>query len=115
LIQSSTRNAVDAVREIGDAVREINKITSAIAGAIGQQDSATREISTNAQSAAEGNETLVSNIASLRDAIGETDTAAASVLTASGELTATAQTLSREVEKFFQNLRASPAESRKAA
>ena len=115
LIQSSTRNAVDAVREIGDAVREINKITSAIAGAIGQQDSATREISTNAQSAAEGNETLVSNIASLRDAIGETDTAAASVLTASGELTATAETLSREVEKFFQNLRASPAENRKAA
>ena len=115
LIQSSTRNAVDAVREIGEAVREINKITSAIAGAIGQQDSATREISTNAQSAAEGNETLVSNIASLRDAIGETDTAAASVLTASGELTATAETLSREVEKFFQNLRASPAESRKAA
>jgi methyl-accepting chemotaxis protein len=105
LIQSSTRNAVDAVREIGGAVREINDITSAIAGAIGQQDAATREISANAQSAADGNQTLVSNIASLRDAIGETNTAASSVLTASSELTATAETLSREVEKFFQNLR----------
>ncbi|WP_027528205.1 methyl-accepting chemotaxis protein [Bradyrhizobium sp. Ec3.3] len=110
MIQSSTRNAVEAVREIGGAVREINDVTSAIAGAIGQQDSATREISANAQSAAQGNETLVANITSLRDAIGETDTAATSVLTAAGSLTATAETLSREVEKFFQNLRSGPAE-----
>jgi methyl-accepting chemotaxis protein len=115
MIQSSTRNAVDAVREIGGAVREINDITSAIAGAVGQQDAATREISANAQSAAEGNETLVTNIASLRDAIGETNTAASSVLTASSELTATAETLSREVEKFFQNLRSGQASGSKAA
>jgi methyl-accepting chemotaxis protein len=115
MIQSSTRNAVDAVREIGGAVREINDITSAIAGAIGQQDAATREISANAQSAAEGNETLVTNIASLRDAIGETNTAASSVLTASSELTATAETLSREVETFFQNLRNGQASRSKVA
>ncbi|WP_025035004.1 methyl-accepting chemotaxis protein [Bradyrhizobium sp. DOA9] len=112
MIQASTRNAVDAVREIGGAVREINEVTSAIAGAIGQQDAATREISSNAQSAAQGNETLVANITSLRDAIGETDTAAASVLTAASSLTETAQTLSREVETFFQNLRAGSADGR---
>jgi len=112
MIQASTRNAVDAVREIGGAVREINEVTSAIAGAIGQQDQATREISSNAQSAAQGNETLVANITSLRDAIGETDTAATSVLTAASSLTETADTLSREVEKFFQNLRAGSADGR---
>jgi methyl-accepting chemotaxis protein len=114
MIQSSTRNAVEAVREIGGAVREINEVTSAIAGAIGQQDAATREISSNAQSAAQGNETLVANITSLRDVIGETDTAASSVLTAAGSLTATAETLSREVEKFFGNLRSGPAEGQMA-
>lgn len=114
MIQASTRNAVDAVREIGGAVREINEVTSAIAGAIGQQDQATREISSNAQSAAQGNETLVANITSLRDAIGETDTAAASVLTAASSVTETAQTLSREVEAFFQNLRAGSADGRVA-
>ncbi|MBR0852821.1 methyl-accepting chemotaxis protein [Bradyrhizobium liaoningense] len=112
MIQASTRNAVDAVREIGGAVREINEVTSAIAGAIGQQDQATREISSNAQSAAQGNETLVANITSLRDAIGETDTAAASVLTAASSLTETADTLSREVEKFFLNLRSGAADDR---
>ncbi|MBR1127120.1 methyl-accepting chemotaxis protein [Bradyrhizobium iriomotense] len=112
MIQASTRNAVDAVREIGGAVREINEVTSAIAGAVGQQDQATREISSNAQSAAQGNETLVANITSLRDAIGETDTAASSVLTAASSLTETAETLSREVETFFQNLRAGAADGR---
>jgi methyl-accepting chemotaxis protein len=106
LIQASTRNAVDAVREIGHAVRDINDVTSNIASAVGQQDAATREISANAHSAAQGNETLVANIGSLSDAIGETNKAASSVLSASTDLTSTAQTLSREVDKFFENLRA---------
>ena len=108
MIQTSTRNAVDAVREIGNAVRNINEVTSNIAGAVGQQDAATREISENAQLAAQGNETLVANIGSLSDAIGETNKTATSVLAASSALTSTAETLSREVDKFFSNLRADP-------
>jgi methyl-accepting chemotaxis protein len=107
-IQTSTRNSVDAVREIGNAVRDISDVTSNIASAIGQQDQATREISQNAQLAAQGNQTLVDNIGSLSDAMGQTSSAAESVLTASSDLAATAETLSREVEKFFQNLRADP-------
>ena len=106
MIQSSTRNSVEAVREIGSAVREINDVTSNIAEAIGQQDQATREISQNAQLAAEGNQTLVDNIGSLSDAMGQTSSAAESVLAASSELAATAETLARELEKFFHNLRA---------
>jgi methyl-accepting chemotaxis protein len=106
MIQASTRNAVEAVREIGTAVREINDVTSNIAGAVGQQDAATREISANAQLAADGNSTLVVNIGSLSDAIGDTNKAATSVLSASSDLTSTAELLSREVDKFFRNLRA---------
>jgi methyl-accepting chemotaxis protein len=83
-------------------------VTSNIAGAVGQQDAATREISVNAQMAAQGNGTLVVNIGSLRDAMSQTSTAAESVLAVSSELTATAETLSREVEKFFGTLRADP-------
>ena len=105
MIQASTRNAVEAVREIGTAVREINDVTSNIAGAVGQQDAATREISANAQLAANGNSTLVANIGSLSDAIGDTNKAATSVLSASSDLTSTAELLSREVDKFFRNLR----------
>jgi methyl-accepting chemotaxis protein len=106
MIQISTRNAVEAVREIGTAVREINEVTSNIAGAVEQQDAATREISANAQLAADGNSTLVINIGSLNDAIENTNKGASSVLSASTELTSTAELLSREVEKFFRSLRA---------
>lgn len=108
MIQSSTRSAVEAVREIGSAVRDINEVTSNIAGAVGQQDAATREISVNAQMAAQGNETLVGNIGSLSAAIGETTKAAGSVLSASTDLTSTAEILSREVEQFFRDLRTDP-------
>ena len=107
MIQISTRNAVEAVREIGTAVREINEVTSNIAGAVGQQDAATREISQNAQLAADGNSTLVANIGSLNDAIENTNKSASSVLSVSGELASTAELLSREVDKFFRDLRAS--------
>jgi methyl-accepting chemotaxis protein len=110
MIQTSTRSAVDAVREIGSAVRDINDVTSSIASAVGQQDAATREISVNAQLAAQGNETLVVNIGSLSDAIGETTKAASSVLSASTDLTSTAEILSREVEQFFRALRTDPNE-----
>ncbi|WGS01511.1 methyl-accepting chemotaxis protein [Bradyrhizobium sp. ISRA443] len=110
LIQTSTRNSVGAVREIGHAVREISDVTSTIAAAVGQQDTATRGISVNAQMAAQGNETLVANIGSLRDDIGQTSKAVESVLTASNDLTATAETLSREVEQFFRNLRTDAAD-----
>ncbi|KWV57884.1 chemotaxis protein [Bradyrhizobium macuxiense] len=105
LIQASTRNSVNAVREIGHAVREISDVASTIAAAVGQQDAATREISVNAQMAAQGNETLVANIGSLRDDMSQTSKAAESVLAASNDLTSTAETLSREVEQFFRNLR----------
>lgn len=86
---------------------------SNIAGAIGQQDAATREISVNAQMAAQGNETLVVNIGSLSDAMGETDKAATSVLSASNDLTSTAERLAREVDQFFGNLRADPSTGRR--
>ncbi len=111
MIQASTRNAVEAGREIGIAVREINDVTSNIAGAVGQQDAATREISQNAQLAADGNSTLVANIGSLNDAIANTNKGASSVLSASTDLASTAERLSREVEKFFQDLRAASGNS----
>ena len=100
------------MREIGHAVSDINEVTSNIASAVGQQDAATRDISSNAQSAAQGNETLVANIGSLSEAIGETNKAATSVLTASSDLTATAETLSREVDKSFRRLRVEPLEQK---
>jgi len=107
MIQTSTRNAVDAVREIGNAVRDINEVTSNIAGAVGQQDAATREISANAQLAPTAMRLWSPTLA--RSATPSARPARRDiVLSASSELTSTAETLSREVDKFFSNLRADP-------
>jgi methyl-accepting chemotaxis protein len=104
-IQASTRNAVGAVRDVGAAMREIDLVTARIAGAVEQQGTATREISRHAQAAAEGNATLVANIASVNQAIGETSRSAQLVVTASDRLSGEAGGLTAEVAQFFTTLR----------
>ena len=105
-IQSSTKGAVEAVREIGSSMRGINDVTSAIASAVEQQGVATREISQNAQMAAQVNETLATNIASVNQAITQTKGQSGTVLSASEQLAGEADRLARAVAKFFEDLRA---------
>ena len=112
-IQSSTKSAVDAVREVGAAMREINQVTATIAAAVEQQGSATREISQNAQLAAEGNATLVTNIASVNESIGKTSRSAQLVVSASDRLSGEAGALTDEVAQFFQTLRTGVLDRRK--
>ena len=104
-IQNSTRGAVEAVREIGGSMRGINEVTSAIASAVEQQGMATKEISENAQMAAQVNDTLAGNIASVNRAIAHTKDSSGTVLSASEQLTAETDRLARAVTKFFDDLR----------
>ncbi|HEU5273061.1 MAG TPA: methyl-accepting chemotaxis protein [Xanthobacteraceae bacterium] len=104
-IQGSTKSAVAAVREIGQSMSGINEVTSAIAAAIEEQGLATKEISSNAQMAAQVNESLAANIASVNSAIGATRDSAGTVLTASGQLAGEADKLTQAVTRFFERLR----------
>jgi len=109
LIQTSTQNSVDAVREIGNAVREINDVTSNIANAISQQDTANpRNFAERANWRHRAMERWWSISARSATPSARPAPLPLAVLTASSDLTATAQTLSREVENFFRNLRADP-------
>jgi methyl-accepting chemotaxis protein len=105
-IQGSTKGAVSAVRDIGNAMSGINEVTSAIAAAVEEQGVATKEISENAQMAAQVNESLASNIASVNTAIAETKDSAGMVRSASDSLTAESDRLARAVAQFFEDLRA---------
>src|SRR5579883_1191900 len=107
-IQGSTKGAVEAVREIGAAMRGITEVTSAIASAVEQQGVATKEISANAHMAAEGNETLATNISSVNRAIAQTRESSGQVLSASGHLAVEADHLAKAVARFFDELRAGP-------
>jgi methyl-accepting chemotaxis protein len=108
-IQGSTKGAVEAVREIGNSMRGINEVTSAIASAVEEQSVATKEISENAQMAAQVNETLATNIASVNRAMAETKDSSRMVLSASEQLAEEADGLARAVAKFFDDLRSDSA------
>jgi len=108
-IQSSTKGAIDAVREIGESMRGINEVTSSIAAAVEQQGLATRDISSNAQMAAQVNEALAVNITSVNRAVAAAKASSTEVLSASERLTGEADNLGRSVAAFFADLRADAA------
>jgi methyl-accepting chemotaxis protein len=111
-IQNSTGNAVAAVKDVARAMRQIDEVTTAIAGAVEQQGAATREISQNVQMAASGTRTLASNIATVNGAIEETSRSADQVQDASSKVSGAAERLAAEVQAFFVRLRNGPLDRR---
>jgi len=104
-IQTSTKSAVEAVRNVAASMTEIEKVTTAIASAVEEQGAATQEISRNATLAAEGTKLLADNISTVNGAIGETTRSAGAVLNASHSLSEEANRLTGEVQSFFMQLR----------
>jgi methyl-accepting chemotaxis protein len=105
-MQSVTTSAVNAIRNIGQTIGEINDVTTAIAAAVEQQGAATREIARNIQHAAGGTTEVSSNIVGVSTASAEAGTAAGEVLKASDALRREAEGLRAEVDAFLSNIRA---------
>jgi methyl-accepting chemotaxis protein len=113
-IQTSTKSAVEAVRNVAASMTEIEKVTTAIASAVEEQGAATQEISRNANLAAQGTKVLADNISTVNGAIGETTRSAGAVLDASLSLSGEANRLTEEVQNFFTALRSGPSDRRVA-
>ena len=105
-MQSVTTQAVNAIRNIGQIIGEINDVTTAIAAAVEQQGAATREIARNVQHAAGGTTEVSSNIVGVSSASAEAGTAAGAVLKASDALRREADGLRAEIDAFLTNIRA---------
>jgi len=105
-MQSVTTSAVNAIRNIGLTIGEINDVTTAIAAAVEEQGVATREIARNIQHAAGGTSEVSSNIVGVSTASGEAGAAAAEVLNASAALRKEAEGLRAEINAFLTNIRA---------
>ena len=105
-MQQVTTSAVSAIRNIGHTISEINEVTTAIAAAVEEQGTATREIACNIQHAAGGTSEVSSNIVGVSSASTEAGTAATEVLTASGALRREADVLRAEIDAFLSNIRA---------
>jgi methyl-accepting chemotaxis protein len=111
-IQTSTKSAVEAVRNVAASMIEIEKVTTAIASAVEEQGAATQEISRNATLAAQGTKLLAGNISTVNGAIGETTRSAGAVLNASHSLSDEANRLTTEVQNFFRALQTGPFDRR---
>ena len=113
-IQTSTKSAVEAVRNVAASMNEIEQVTTAIASAVEEQGAATQEISRNANLAALGTKTLADNISTVNGAIGETTRSAGAVLDASMSLSGEADRLTQEVQSFFVALRSGALDRRQS-
>ena len=100
-VQNSTGNAVDAIGRIVHRMGEINNYTSAVAKSVQQQNDATREISRNVVSAADGAKMIVTELSEVAGATTETQQSAQTVLTASKLVEEAAGDLRNEVKSFL--------------
>lgn len=105
-IQSTTRDAVAAIKAIAGTIEEMSQTTSAIAAAVEQQGAATKEIANNVQQAAQGTQEVTSNIGQVRDAATTTGASAGQVLSAAGELARHSSDLRREVGDYIDGVKA---------
>ncbi|MET0709198.1 MAG: methyl-accepting chemotaxis protein, partial [Tardiphaga sp.] len=105
-IQSASAESVAAIRNVIGVITEIEQIGSAIAAAIEQQGSATREIARNVQEAAHGTQHVTSNISGVQQAATDTGAAATQVLGAAEQLSQQSTDLAAQVHRFLADVRA---------
>ncbi len=105
-IQVAVGGSVDAIKGIGQTIGDISQIATVIAGAVEQQSAAVQEIAGNVQEAANGAQEVTSNIGQVKEASSATGAAATQVLSSATELSAQAESLRMEVDKFLSDIRA---------
>ncbi len=100
-VQGSATGTVEAIRSIGERMREISNYTSAVAASVEQQNAATGEISHNVASAAQGTGMVVSVLAEVAGAATATRASAETMLSASHSVDSAVANLRGEVESFL--------------
>jgi methyl-accepting chemotaxis protein len=105
-IRDATGSTVEAIREIGTTIGQMNEITEAISAAVEEQGAATQEIARSVQQAAQGTQGVMQHIVGVREASGQVGAAAAQVLSAASQLGEQSVQLKGETGKFLGNVRA---------
>jgi PAS domain S-box-containing protein len=103
-VQTSTGDAVDAIRRNSGRIQDIDQRTSAVATSLVQQDKATTEISHNVSSAAEVTKTVVAVLDEVTHAANATRGVADTVLATSDAVDAAAIDLRKRIEGFLQSV-----------
>jgi methyl-accepting chemotaxis protein len=105
-IQLVSNEAVLAISEIREIIREMNDISVTVAAAVDQQSVTTTEISRNTQQAAAGTHEVAANISQVRQGADATGQAAQQSRLAAIDLARQSEHLRREVDAFLDRVRA---------
>ncbi|HEV8391784.1 MAG TPA: methyl-accepting chemotaxis protein [Dongiaceae bacterium] len=105
-MQGIASTAVGAVSGIKDSIAKINDIAGQIAHSIREQASATQEISTNAQRAAERTGNVNESIRVVTETVDETGRAAGLLLDESNNLATKATELQQQADAFVRQVEA---------
>jgi methyl-accepting chemotaxis protein len=105
-MQSATREAVNAIHEITGTINKISEYAGSISAAVEQQGSATLEISNNVMQAARGTAEVAASINDVRRGASETGTASGNVLASAQSLSSEGNELKLEVQRFLDTVRA---------
>jgi methyl-accepting chemotaxis protein len=105
-IQAASDQTVTAIQNVANVIAEIDQIGTAIAAAIEEQGSATKEISRSVQEAARGTQEVNSNITGVQKAADDTGSAASQVLGAAEQLSSQSKDLAGQVNRFLSEVRA---------
>ena len=105
-IQSASDQTVAAIKNVVEVITEIDQIGVAIASAIEEQGSATKEIARNIQQAAHGTQEVASNISGVQQAATDAGAAATQVLGAAEQVSQQSKDLAGQVNRFLSDVRA---------
>ncbi len=105
-IQKVAGEAIDAIKNIGGIIGEVNEVATAIAAAVQQQGAATQEITRSTQFAAQGTKNVSENINGVKADADAAAAAAEDVKQASHTLETQSQQLGNQVTDFLGKIRA---------
>ena len=105
-IQERTDLSVTSIKAITEKVHAVSEIADAVASAVEQQNTATSEISGNVTLAADATDGVSTGIAEVREAAGDSGSAAGQVLVAAQDLTGQSEALREAVARFLTQVRA---------
>lgn len=105
-IQDETGFSASAIISVAKAMSDINQTSSAIAAAVEEQGSATREIARNVSEAAHGTQEVSNNIVGVNEAAQRAGAATTQVLSAANELARNGESLKFQVASFLTEVRA---------
>ncbi len=99
-IQSDTRGAVEAIRQISDVINQINEISTSIACAVEEQTATANEMGRNVSEASKGSSEISENITAVATAAQNTTQGASNTQQAASEIARMAAELQQLVSDF---------------